>query len=312
MTQAMVKAEAYDVFQLGRVLASTNYFKDARDEAQAVAKILAGQELGFGPIASLTNIHIIEGKPSMGANLIAAAIKKSGRYNFRVREMSDTGCVLEFYELMNGKMEPVGVSEFTAANARAAGLFGKGNWSKFPRNMFFARALTNGARWYCSDVFVTGAYTPEELNPDIEVTEDGEPLASHYRPQTTDQTPGSELADILEDAPAAPAPRQLADAATTAAEVRQSMTDDPMGNGAAVPPPTITMPQAKRLFALAHESGWSDEAMRFFLHAEYGIASSKEIRRTDYDEICTRITDPTLAVEIAERAALAATNAEAE
>jgi hypothetical protein len=187
-----------DVFRLGAALAASGFFPGVNDEAKAVAKILAGRELGFGPVASLTNIHIIEGKPTMGANLIAAAIKGSRRYDFRVRRMDDTGCALEFYQ--NG--EPVGVSEFTKADAHAAGLLSKGNWTKFPRNMYFARALTNGARWYCADVFVTGAYTPEELNPDLDVTADGEPLLpSNYRAATTDATHGDDLANRLAPPP---------------------------------------------------------------------------------------------------------------
>jgi hypothetical protein len=49
-------------------------------------------------------------------------------------------------------------------DAQAAGLTGKDNWRKFPRNMLFARALSNGVRWYAPDIF-NGAtvYTPDEL-----------------------------------------------------------------------------------------------------------------------------------------------------
>jgi hypothetical protein len=39
--------------------------------------------------------------------------------------------------------------------------------------MLFARAMSNGARWYCPDVFAGPAYTPDELGADV----DGETLA---------------------------------------------------------------------------------------------------------------------------------------
>jgi len=62
---------------------------------------------------------------------------------------------------VDGKRESIGKSEFTAADAAKAGTQ---NMGKFPRNMLFARAMSNGVRWYCPDVFSgNSVYTPEEL-----------------------------------------------------------------------------------------------------------------------------------------------------
>ena len=154
-----------ETMDLGSVLVKSGYFKDASDASQAVVKVLAGREMGFGPIASMQGIHIIQGKPTTGANLLGASIKRSGRYDYRVPELTDTVAEIAFFE--NGK--EVGRSRFSMDDAKAAGLTGKDNWRKFPRNMLFARALSNGARWYCPDVFsgVT-PYTPEELGADID------------------------------------------------------------------------------------------------------------------------------------------------
>ena len=141
----LVKYQAPDVMTLGAVLAKSGYFQDARDAAQAVVKVLAGQELGFGPIASMTGIYIVKGRVSLSANLIAASVKR-GKYNYRVTELSDTACKITFYE---GK-EAVGESAFTMDDAKAAGLAFGENYKKFPRNMLFARAMSNGAKWYCA------------------------------------------------------------------------------------------------------------------------------------------------------------------
>jgi hypothetical protein len=47
-------------------------------------------------------------------------------------------------------------------------------WEKYPRNMLFARALTNGITFYCPDAFDVGrVYTADELRPDLELTQDG-------------------------------------------------------------------------------------------------------------------------------------------
>lgn len=155
---------------LGSLLAKSGYFQDARDMAQAVVKVLAGRELGFGPIMSMTGIYIVKGRVTLSANLMAAAIKRSGKYTFRVRELSDKACKLEFFE----QGQSLGESGFTMEDAKAAKLAGGDNWTHYPRNMLFARALSNGAKWYCPDIFGGPVYTPDELG--VEVNGDtGEP-----------------------------------------------------------------------------------------------------------------------------------------
>ena len=153
-----------DLSRLSAMLAKSGYFSDSREAAQCGVKVLAGLELGFPTIASMCGIHIINGKPTLGAHLMAAAVKRSGKYNYRVTQHDNNGCTLAFYE--NG--EVIGESSFTKQDAAAAGaLDGKNahTWKKFPRNMMFARAMSNGVRWYCPDIF-TGSvvYTPDELD----------------------------------------------------------------------------------------------------------------------------------------------------
>ena len=51
----------------------------------------------------------------------------------------------------------------------AAGLDSNTNWRKYPRNMLFARAISNGARWYCPDLFGgSPVYTPDELGAEVD------------------------------------------------------------------------------------------------------------------------------------------------
>jgi hypothetical protein len=175
MSTAIVRHEVHsidDLQRVARMLAASNYF-DAKATggdtaiAQIATKILAGAEMGYGPFASVQGIHVIQGKPVISANLMAAAVKRSGRYDYRVRRLDNTGCELEFLQRNGDKWESVGKSTFTDADAKAAGLLGKDNWGKFPRNMFFARAMSNGIRFFCPDVFDGSAvYTPDELGAD--------------------------------------------------------------------------------------------------------------------------------------------------
>ena len=177
-----IKNGEIDVFKLGEVFARSGYFTDAKDASQAIVKIIAGSEIGIGAMASMTGFHIVNGKPVLAANLIASLIKnKKSGYNYRVLEMDDTVCEIEFFE--NG--EPIGKSKFSMDDARTAGITGKDVWKKFPKNMLFARAISNGAKWFCPDVFNGSmVYTPEELG--VEVDGDGEIL---QMPQSLPQQP---------------------------------------------------------------------------------------------------------------------------
>lgn len=166
--------------RIGEVLAQSGFFKDTRSAAQAVVKVLAGRELGFGPIASMTGIHIIEGKVSVGANLMAAAVDRSPRYGYRVQTLTDERCSIEFVDADGDRL---GVSEFSTQDANRAGVGHRDNWRKHPRNMLFARAISNGVRWYCPGVFGGPVYVPEELGADVDA--DGEIVATAPDPQSS-------------------------------------------------------------------------------------------------------------------------------
>jgi len=151
-----------DTLKLADTLARSGYFEDAKDAAQAAVKILAGAELGFGAIASMTGIHIIKSRVSVGANLMASAVKRDPRYNYRVVELTDARAEVAFYE----EGQECGRSVFTAADASKAGTQ---NMGKFPRNMLFARAMSNGVKWFCPDVGNGQTmYTPEELGAEVD------------------------------------------------------------------------------------------------------------------------------------------------
>lgn len=159
-----------DVRAVAEQFAISNYFDAKGNNPQAIAqvltKIMAGRELGYGPFASVNGIHVIQGRPSVSANMMAAAVKASGRYDYRVRKMDDAGVEIEFFENIGGRRESLGVSSFTREDAGKAGTQ---NMNKFARNMMFARAMSNGVKWFCPDVFNGSAvYVPEELGADVD------------------------------------------------------------------------------------------------------------------------------------------------
>jgi len=70
---------------IGQVMAKSGMFPDVTDASKALVKILAGQEIGITPFQAMTSIHIIQGKATMGAHLMAAKVKGSGKYDLGFR-----------------------------------------------------------------------------------------------------------------------------------------------------------------------------------------------------------------------------------
>ena len=146
--------------RLGEILATSGYFEDTKGAAQAVVKILAGAEQGIPPIAAMANLYITNGKPTATAALIAERIKSHPELDYRITEHTREACEIEILE----RGEKVGTSRYTIQDARDAGLAGKVQWKAHPRNMLFARAITNAYRFYCPHVFGAPVYAVEEFD----------------------------------------------------------------------------------------------------------------------------------------------------
>lgn len=144
---------------MGRVFYESGMFKDTKTAAQALVKIKAGQELGLPAVYSMQRLYMVDGKLGMSAETMGALIKRTSKYNYRVREHTDTSCTVVFYE---GGQEAY-ISTFTINDAKRAGLIKPGGaWQKYPRALLFSRALSQGGRIVCPDV-LGGGYTLEEL-----------------------------------------------------------------------------------------------------------------------------------------------------
>jgi hypothetical protein len=161
-----------DIMNISKAFYESGMFTDIKSIAQAMVKIQAGQEIGIPPFAAMTGIHIIQGKPTIGAGLIASRLKGSGKYDYRVVEASEKVCSIDFYQ---GNTK-IGNSTFTIEDAKKA--LTK-NIDKFPKNMLFARAISNGVKWYCPDIFSGPVYVPEEMQ--VVTTEE----ATHIEVDTT-------------------------------------------------------------------------------------------------------------------------------
>jgi hypothetical protein len=179
MTTALTVGGVSDLPQLrelGQLLTRSRFFKEDADAA--VVKIMLGRELGLGPMASMLEIHVIEGKPSIGSHLIAKGIKRSGRYDYRVLEHTDKTCRIAFLKIdaAGDTKDSLGVFEYTIEDAKKAGLAGKKNWTTSPKGMLFARAIGQGYRVHCPDALDVLCYADGEIEePEERVIDLGPP-----------------------------------------------------------------------------------------------------------------------------------------
>jgi hypothetical protein len=123
------------------------------DANKAFAIVGLGGDFGLSPGQALSGIDLVQGKPRLQAVTLGGFVKKSPVYDFRVTEHTDEKCSIEFFSvgLSTREKESLGTSTFTIAEAKRGGLSG-GNWTKWPRNMLYARAMSNGVKWFCPDL----------------------------------------------------------------------------------------------------------------------------------------------------------------
>jgi hypothetical protein len=241
----------------------------------------------------MTGVYIVKGRVTLSANLIAAAIKRYRAYDFRVRTLTNDAADVVFLdtagscttcggagqlqdgqavkvcrECMGTGLFPLGSSEFTMADARTAGLASGDNWKKFPRNMLFARAISNGAKFFTPDVFAGAPiYTPDELGAEID-PETGELVGEHFEPVPTRQaapTPAPKPKPAPKPEPArepVPAPEPTPEPVRTPEPV--AAEPEPLPAAEAAPEPDdsdpLTPERAEQVVAYLHSVG-TPEAM---------------------------------------------------
>ena len=143
---------------IGEVFAKSGMFPDVKSQAQAVVKILAGKELGLTPFEAMGSIYVVGGRLALSSKAMAGLIQRSKKYAYQIKELTEEKCTIDIQR----DDAVIGSSTFTFKDAARAGLVNKDNWKNYPKNMLFARSLSNACRFYCPEV-ISGYYTTEEL-----------------------------------------------------------------------------------------------------------------------------------------------------
>lgn len=152
---------------------------DLRNKPQDVlATLMAGAELGLAPMQALRGIQIIQGKPSLSADLMGALVKRRPDICEYLQLVESTPTKATYRTKRKGEPEPTTMS-FTMEDAKAAELIGSRMYKKFPANMLRARCLAAICRAVYPDLCLglydsdTGELTngePPEPPPEKDVT----------------------------------------------------------------------------------------------------------------------------------------------
>ena len=169
---ALIPTSMPDVFRLADSLAQSRGFVPSTylGQPHAIAAcILTGAELGMGPMESLREIHVVNGRPTLSSGAMLARAIRAG---VRVEWLESTDSVATLRLTRDDVQHE---ETWTIEGARKAGLAGKsGPWQTYPKAMLRARCISAAVRAFAPDVIGGGGlYVPEEAESiDVQVVPD--------------------------------------------------------------------------------------------------------------------------------------------
>ena len=138
-------------YRLAKNLAMSNLLPTAvrGKPADVLVTILYGQELGIAPMQALQTIYVVNGRPTLSAQLWVALARRAG-HKVRVVEEAPESCTVEV-ERVDDPGHPTRVT-YTLDQAKAAKLTGKDVWTGHRAAMLYARAVSTAVRRACPEV----------------------------------------------------------------------------------------------------------------------------------------------------------------
>lgn len=167
-----------EMYRFAQYVAKSGLAPKGMEHPEAILiAIQMGAEIGLTPMASLQNIAVINGRPSVWGDAMLAVCRSQGVFDESVfdevldGEGESYGCTCTVRRLPNGKLKS---HRFTVADAKKASLWGKsGPWTQYPKRMLQMRARSFCMRDAFADL-LRGFKCAEEMYESIPV-EHGEP-----------------------------------------------------------------------------------------------------------------------------------------
>jgi hypothetical protein len=155
-----------DAFRFAKAIVSSGFAPRGMEKPESVLVALQwGAELGLTPMAALSNIAVVNGRPSLFGDAALALVRSSGQLeSYSEEEVGERGKDSFGYKITakrNG-FDPQSET-FTTADAKTAKLWGKaGPWTDYPARMLKFRARGFLLRDVFGDV-LKGLRTMEEV-----------------------------------------------------------------------------------------------------------------------------------------------------
>jgi len=149
-----------DQMTLADAFVKSGLFKDISDSAQALVKIVKGQELGLQPMASMDAFYIIKGELMMASQCCAALVNACSYASYTPISHDEKHCTIRFQKLTREGWVNFPDVTYTIEIAIARGVMEKGKardgreydkspeWKADPKNMLYWRAMQRGVRYY--------------------------------------------------------------------------------------------------------------------------------------------------------------------
>jgi hypothetical protein len=195
---------------LANMIAATDFVPaELRNKPAAItACILYGQEIGIGPMQSLSKIDIVKGRPAPRAEL-ARALALAAGHEVWVEESTNTR--VKVCGRRRGS-QIVQSATWTMDDAKKAGLTGNQTYTKYPRQMLLARASAELVRMVCPEV-LGGITVFAEEAADLDVADNAPAApapAAEVKPSNKRQRPAARPpAEPVEPEPVRPAEDRL-------------------------------------------------------------------------------------------------------
>jgi len=162
---------------------------------QALALMLIAQAEGLHPAIAARDYHIIQGRPALKSDAMLARYQQNGG-KVQWHDYTDQKVSATFSHPAGGSVK----IDWDMARAKQAGLGGKDNWNKYPRQMLRARVISEGVRATAPGCN-TGFYTPEEVQDFEPINVTPEPTASDSAPPDTQKLKGKPKKEPTEPKP---------------------------------------------------------------------------------------------------------------
>jgi hypothetical protein len=156
------------ITDLAKIFYASGIFTDIKSEAQAMVKILAGQEMGLSPIESMNVVYIVGNKIGVETKVFLSRIKNSGTYDYSVEyEYGNNrlacSATVTFYRIEKGERIEIGTSTYSDDDAAKSSLKNKQSYTSNRELMLFYRAASKGIKLFCPQ-FLSGIGVYEEYD----------------------------------------------------------------------------------------------------------------------------------------------------